>query len=661
MRNPVNVNWLLFRDAMLDCANKFIPKVIVKSSDTSPWFNSNLKKLSNKKKRLYRKAKCRGTESQWSLYFNIAREFKHAVRDAKHRFYNHDLRSLLSSNPKKFWSVVKAEVGESRPVVVDTQGMSLADDDAVNGLNEFFTSMFTREAFPCPPLQTCIRDTMLDPIIVSSEGICKIINDLPLSSSPGCDGISTKFLKMTKHAASKILSIIFQQSLDSALIPGDWKHSIVVPIPKGPSPTVECYRPISLTCVSCKVLEHIIFSVIMKHLVTHNFFHVNQHGFRGGFSCEGQLFEFVTDIFSNFNLSLQTDAIFIDLAKAFDRVPHQRLINKVKSLGLHPSIVTWIGLFLQGRTQQVRWGRAMSNLSEVVSGVPQGSVLGPLLFLIYINDLPNSIQSRIRLYADDIVLYRPIRENSDYLILQSDLMNIKRWCNVWQMEVNVKKSKFMTFSRANAQYCYTYVFGNSNLERVTTYKYLGVHLTQNLSWKHHINEICHKAAQTLGFLRRVLRLASTDVRLMAYNTLVRSKLEYASVIWNPSQKYLIDQIEAIQNKAVRFIFQKYDWASITEFKRLNNIPLLANRRKVRRLVHILKLFLSDSSYIEPAHHLSGRLDHCRKLKTTFGQTDYFYNSPLQTGIRDWNSLPEDAAVISDVESFTRACEILYLK
>lgn len=274
--------------------------------------------------------------------------------------------------------------------------------------------------------------------------------------APGRGVITAKFLRLAKGHMSVMLCRLFQASFDETLIPTDWKFGNIIPIPKSESiNTLSNYRLISLTSIPCKIMEHIIFSHVIGHLDNSNFFHPSQHGFRKHFSCEMQLFKFTTDRHESFHLSLTTDAVFTDFAKAFDTVPHQRLLLKLSQLNISNDIIHWITSFLTNRQHSVTIENASSSPASVKSGVSQRSVLGQLLFLIYINDSPSPLTSSVRLFADDGVVYRRIKNPVDSVILQSDLNLLHEWCFTWQMTINTSKTKFISFNQKKS-HCPSY-------------------------------------------------------------------------------------------------------------------------------------------------------------------------------------------------------------
>ena len=315
----------------------------------------------------------------------------------------------------------------------------------------------------------------------------------------------------------------------------------------------------SLTCICCKTLEHILVSNINKHLALDSILADCQHGFRSQRSCETQLVQFVHHIISNLDGAVnrghkQTDLIIMDFDKAFDKVPHRRLLHKLEYYGIRGSTHKWINSWLSGRTQQVVLDGQASDPVPVLSGLPQGSGLGPVLFLIFINDLSDNIRSSVRLFADDCVLYRNIHSLQDCLTLQEDLASLGQWEADWQMKFNAAKCHSMRVTRHqhHKQIHLDYSLHNQTLENVQSAKYLGITITDNMDWGQHVSEISSKATKTLGFLRRNLAFAPRSTKEVAYKTLVRPKLEYAAPIWSPHSKLQINQIEKVQRTAARW-------------------------------------------------------------------------------------------------------------
>ena len=295
---------------------------------------------------------------------------------------------------------------------------------------------------------------------------------------------------------------------------------------------------------------------MMKHFDEHMVLNDEQHGFRKGRSCETQLALTVNDLAKILDSRGQADVI-MDFSKAFDLVPHQRLLLKLQQAGVTGPLHTWISNFLTERSQKVVLEGVSSSSVQVTSGVPQGTVLGPLLFILYLNDLPEGITSQVTLLADDCILYREITSVEDSKVLQSDINMLCNWESCWQMRFNVAKCYAMHITHKTKPILSTYTMNGKPLQTVNSHTYLGVEINHKLSWADHINTTTVKANKVLGLLRRNLYSCSAKVKETAYKTLVRPKLEYCASIWDPYHQAHDDRLEAVQRRAARFVCKDY--------------------------------------------------------------------------------------------------------
>lgn len=426
----------------------------------------------------------------------------------------------------------------------------------------------------------------------------------------------------------------------------------VVPLHKGGSKhSPNNFRPIPLTSVPCKIFEHVIYSHLANFLDSNAFFSLYQHGFRKTFSCETQLLSFTHNLHSILDRGSQADCVFLDFSKAFDKVSHQLLLFKLSKLNIDLNVLQWIQHFLSHRSQFVSVNGSNSHLTPVNSGVPQGSVLGPLLFLIYINDLHAIISSSVCLFADDCVIYREISTDSDTALLQSDLISISNWCRTWLMEPNITKCKSMRVSRRNAV-CPTYYLNSAPLESVHCYKYLGIHIASDLSWNIHIEHVINNANSMLGFLRRNFSSVPSSLKLLLYKSLLRSKLEYAASVWNPGLEYLVQSLEAVQNKSARFTLSNYHrTSSVTSIKLSLSLPTLALRRQYFRLSLFHKIYHNPAmrhNLLTPPYYIDRRLDHKNKVGVFPCNTNAFFYSFIPRTSVEWNHLPHDIATIDNL-------------
>ena len=430
---------------------------------------------------------------------------------------------------------------------------------------QIFSEQFSSVFSPPNDNNPTIRDPQspaINDLEITTNGVQKLMEDLDPFKASGPDKVPPYILKELADQMAPVYQILFQASIDQGIVPNDWKKAHITPIfKKGDPLQASNYRPVSLTSIPCKLLEHIIHSHFMKHHVKSNILCDNQHGFRKSRSCESQLIRVIDDLAKNIDNGYQSDMIVLDFAKAFDKVNHKDLLKKVRHYGIRNNIFNWLESFLTNRTQQVQIDGSLSDPEDVLSGVHQGTVLGPLLFLLYINDLPQYVSegTEVRLFADDSALYRKIKSPDDHRILQEDINSLQVWEREWSMEFHPQKCQLMrvTTKLDHNISKFDYIIHGHTIEPVEEAKYLGVTINNKLNWNSHINNICQKANNTLNFINRNFKTCPQKIKEQLYTSYVRPLVEFSGSVWDVHTKINIDQIERVQRRAARFVKSSY--------------------------------------------------------------------------------------------------------
>ena len=633
-----------------------IPQAKAPSGSRPPWLSKTIKKLTRVKQRKYNTACRTNSPESWSAYHDLKKQVQKLCR-ASHNSY---VLSLLDSNnkvTKKFWKYIKGMRKDTTSInVLHSNGEDYTDSETkANILNSQFASVFTKDnqaPFPCMPDKS-VPD--IPQISVTVDGVYNLLANLDAHKATGPDNIPSRFLKEFAQQIAPALTLIFQSSINQGKLPRDWKIANITPIHKKNNradPTN--YRPISLTSICCKTLEHIIYSSIFSHLERHNLLCDSQHGFRAKRSCETQLLGAINDFQLCLNSGGHIDALFLDFAKAFDKVCHSKLCYKLSSYGINGEVLSWIKDYLTDRSQTVILEGKSSSPKPVLSGVPQGSVLAPLLFLLYINDIGIKINSTVRLYADDVLIYRTIQSEADGISLQNDLSNLESWANLWQMKFNPAKCLHVVITNKRSHIQNTYQIYGQQILHVTSAKYLGVTIDQHLTWKDHINNICHKANSVKGFLRRNLHQCPTSIKSNCYKTFVRPILEYAVTVWSPNLQYQIHQLDKVQRSAARFVMNDFSqFSSVTSMLNHLSWPTLEQRRNYFKLLMLFKLIhglvaIPSITLIPMASRTRG---HSHRYYIPPVRTETYLHSFLPSAIKLWNNLPQSLTEISNIDNF----------
>ena len=604
-------------------------------------------------------------------YNEIKKNTQRECRRAHSNYLNEIISEDSDLNNKKLWTYIKGKSQGSASVgdLKGRDGITYQDPKIkAKILNEQFSSVFSKDNKSSSiKLNEKTNCNTMNKIQVSEKGVLNLMSKLNENKATGPDGIPGKLLKLCSKELSPVFTILFQASLDQGTIPEDWKLANIVPLfKKGDRKNPENYRPVSLTSIPCKLLEHIIHSSVMDHLEKYNVLTNIQHGFRHKRSCESQLLTATNDFMNCFDNKGHIDAILLDFSKAFDKVNHKNLLIKLNHYGIRGNLYSWISSFLSKRSQKVLLDGHTSTPLPVLSGVPQGTVLGPLLFLVYINDMGERLSkdTKLRLFADDSLLYRVINTKEDYNILQKDLEILQKWEKEWSMEFHPEKCQVLTISSRPNKTSGQYFIHNTLLNQTPVAKYLGVTIDSNLKWSEHVNNTYQKANNTLSFLRRHLSSCPPSIKEKCYKTYVRPIIEYSSSVWDPHLKKDIDKLEKIQRRAARFVNNDYSYySSPTQLMAgLGWAPLAERRAKAK----IKTFYKAKNNMLHiPINHLvtnntsTRRSGHCFSIPRS--NTNTHLHSFFPDTIRLWNKLPLSTKTSSSLETFTKSLEKITLR
>ena len=556
-------------------------------------------------------------------------------------FEEHEATSKIASDPKFFYkfakrsSKTKTNIG---PLL--TNDNTLSDDPKViselllHQYNKVFSVPLATHAISDPAsfFNPAPQTNCLSSISVNDKLIVDVIKELSCNSAAGPDGVPVALLKNASVELAKPLNILFNRSINMGHVPSTWKEAAIVPIYKGGDRSLaKNYRPISLTSTIMKVLERIIRKQLVDFLSDHNYFNPNQHGFRHGRSCLSALL----DVYDNMMTSLSNnpkssvDMIYLDYAKAFDKVDHGVLLNKLKNFGICSKLVEWLHSFLTNRRQHVRIPGGVSKGDNVLSGVPQGTVLGPVLFLVLISDISSNVSSNITSFADDTKVFATINDPTDCDNLQSDLDTIYLWSSENNMMFNQEKFQYISYHMGDpSKINNIYLSPDLNiLPKSGEVKDLGILMSENCEFDNHIATVVKKCSRLCGWILRTFSTRSKPVLLTLFKSLVIPHLDYGSQLWSPFQVKSINALERVQRVFTKHIDGMHNLSYAERLKSLGIYSLQRRRdrymaiymwkileRKVPNFSPPIQCHISDrrgrlcSSGVVPTGHL-GTLCH----------------------------------------------------
>jgi len=670
--NDIELMWSKFRHFLYKKTEEFVPKVnnfnIWKKSSWSRPLSKNLRKIIRQKHRAWN----RYVETKDPVKLIKYKQIRNAVASEINSLRaqeQYEISISSKENPKKFWKYINSkrksncDIGDLK--YTDERGHEITvSNDRLKAevLCKSFSSVFTSEsAFNSIDFNINNNNiSNMEGLKLDPSDILTRLTKLNVNKSAGPDDIYPRILYEAREQLVYPLKILFETSINSKQLPEDWRTANVVPVfKKGDKKHPLNYRPISLTSIACKMLESIVRDHIMFHFLDNQLFSTQQYGFLKGRNAVIQLIK----MFDNWTEALeeggQIDVIYTDFEKAFDKVPHKRLLLKLKHYNVNPDIIDWIQSFLTNRKQRVKLNNNFSSWCAVLSGIPQGSFLGPLLFIIFINDLPDVCKeiNNIFLYADDAKFCRHIKTYIDNATLQDTINNLQSWTDKWQLNLNIDKCVTVSYGR-QVDTSHSYNINRegtvSTLVRLNSYKDLGVIFQSDMSFKEHIASQINKANSMLGLIKRNFRDIKQDAFIMLYKSLVRSHLEYANSVWSPYRIQDIEALEKVQKRATKLI-TSFKHKSYEERLRILNLPTLKFRRIRGDMIEVFKIITGKyDSLISPHLPLSSSSvtrGNSFKIITRRCRYDLRKYSFCNRITNIWNSLPNDVVNASSLNVF----------
>ena len=658
--------WSIIKSKYNLAVGEYVPKRIrSKSKKQPPWWNKKINSLRRKRTKWWKQYQTSKLHDDYIQYKNAMDQTRKEIRNAKRKHEN-KIACNIKTDPKLYYRYArsKMQVKEGIGPLRDENNVETTDIEEMSTiLNNYFATVFTEEDVTNVPTPTIfnVNNEEVDDIDLSPEAVYDKLKSLDPEKAPGNDNINPAILRNAAKELAVPLSIIFKESLSSGEVPEDWRLANVTPIYKKGSKKDACnYRPISLTSQVCKVMEKMVKDNIVEHLNKYNLIKDSQHGFTQGKSCLTNLLTFLEHVTSYIDQGRPVDVLYLDFSKAFDKVPHQRLISKLRSHGIGRTIARWISEWLKDRKQRVTIQGKKSSWLSVTSGVPQGSVLGPTLFIMYINDIDNNITSGLLKFADDTKIYGPVASDEEISIIQQDLNRAFSWSQDWQMLFNASKCKCLHVGHANKRHVYT--LGDQEITASSEERDLGVLMTENLSPSHHIAKIVKKANQVVGTIKRTYEDRSMKNLVPLYKTLVRPHLEYCVQAWRPYLQQDINNIEGVQRRMTKLMRGCEGDEYVHRLKRTKLISLEMRRLRsdlieVFKIMHNMEgLKAEDFFKMRRNNGLRGHGFTIAKQYSRLNCRKFFFS---QRVVEEWNKLPPVAVNAETINGFKNQVDPMF--
>ena len=640
----------------------------------SPWLTPGIFNSIKSKNKLYKEYIHNPTDNNKIKFTVYRNKLTSIIRFAKKNYYK-NLFESNKNNLAKTWQTINNVIGCAKPrsnniKIKHNNNILTNDHEIANAFNDFFTSVGPNLASKIPSCSNSFHDyfpfSNISSFFLTPANIADVINiiqNLPKKSAPGVDTIPTSILQQNCFILAAPLTYIINLSFENGIFPDHLKLARVTPIFKsGDSQSVSNYRPISVLSTISKVFERIMYNKLELYLSKYDILSKEQFGFRKNYSTYMACLDLINFITTGFDNKEATLGVFIDLSKAFDTVDHGILLDKLRYCGVRGIAHKWFESYLTNRKQLVNVNHSSSTFNDITCGVPQGSILGPLLFLLFINDLPNcSNVLKFVLFADDTsILFKNSDPRSCIPLLNDELQNVSIWFKANKLSLNIKKTNFMIFQSKPSNFAdLDIIIDGSIIKQVDTVKFLGLFVDSRLSWKPHIDHLSTKIAKTIGILHKIKYFVPLTILQTLYFSLIFSSLSYCNLIWGNTFPTYLNRLFILQKRAIRLITSSdYSINVKSLFKNLNT-PTLFDIYKHQLgsfmfKVHRNILPINFCKLFELNSNIHGHFTrHCSDYHLPSIKSEINRKSVIFTGTKFWNNLDQSLKNSSSVTSFNK--------
>ena len=666
--NSIEELWQETKSKLNKARENHIPKI--DTGTKSKWMlkgsipiSSNIRKEIKLKHRMWTRYYSSKNPSKFEQYKQQRNKVVRLIEEAQAN-HEKDIGSTSKKTPKRLWGYIKSKLSSKpgiAPLVKKDNTKTTNEKEQAEVLSEYFSEVLEKEPpgeIPFMSPRPLVTPPLTD-LNINADKLLKRLKGLNVSKSPGPDKMHPRIIREVSESIIPVIHTLFTKSIQTGELPNDWKKANITAIyKKGTKSDPGNYRPVSLTCILCKECEKEVKEAIVQHFLANHLFSNKQYAFIKGRSTLLQFLKVLEEWTEILDKGGTIDNINMDFSKAFDKVPHRRLIYKLKQYGIEGNILRWIENFLSNRQQAVIVNGHSSESKPVLSGIPQGSVLGALLFIIYINDMPEIVNSNMYLFADDTKFFHQVQSIEDAISIQDDIRQLEEWSRSWLLKFHPDKCVVLRISLNSDQPNYKYKLQNKSLKHVNETKDLGVIVDSELKFSTHIAKTVNKANSIMGTIRRSFKYLNYQTFKTIFCAHVRIYLEYANPFWSPYKKKDIVLIESVQKKATKFL---PGMIGLTYEQRLRkiNLPTLSYRRLRGSMIETYKIFNTYDQEAAPHLQLNENATRGHNKKLFLSRSErkhpklHAFNQRI---VKPWNSLPDEVVNKPSLDSFKAALD-----